>query len=752
MNLMTFCVAGRKTYRFSFLLFLLLPIFSVGKGKEKDYFKIYREGERVIWELSESLAGREWLLVNQIVAVGNGFYAQAGDMSGDPKILQLRKRSDGRIALIQKAVMSKNAGSNMTGPPKVPHEIADFQREETRNGKALRLDITSWVVCDTGMIDGKLRTATLKVISHPDCMEIVGWREKREGQVQASSCLFLMSENLMRLRYEDQRVGYFRSKHLVCDDTMAKEEETYCISRWRLEPRPEDMKKYQKGILVEPREPILFYIDPLTPAKWVPYIETAINNWNPVFERAGFKNAIRACVAPSTDSIWTLESCRAAIVYKPIPEENAFGERYADPRSGQIYHARIQWGHGLVEWLKGNYMMQAGASDPGVFTEGVSDEWLGTLLSVIVSHEVGHTLGLTHNMGASSVVPVEKLRDNEWLTKNGFSTSIMDYSRFNYVAQPGDNIERQNLIPRISLYDSWAIEWGYRLFPEIKTLEEEHAHVSAWVGMEQKKWGQWYGAQNTLGDPRCQSEDLGDDLVEANTYGIANLKWVLEQMERWAPDSDGSYTTYRNMYDRIIFIGEQNVPRGQFYFYLQQVVNIVGGNYINYDEKEQMVKIPVESEYQHRAMMFLGEHVFTTPEWLLKPMLTGKVENDPLRFMELVQSGVLAMLVGKGSSLPEGDSVGIYTRTDFFEDLNRIIWQDVLSGVVPDVYRQNLQRNFLRQVSSYGSRGGPQAIKLYKEYLASVKEKLEQVGAENTNERFGIYCRNLIRGVKKFLK
>ena len=181
-------------------------------------------------------------------------------------------------------------------------------------------------------------------------------------------------------------------------------------------------------------------------------------------------------------------------------------------------------------------------------------------------------------------------------------------------------------------------------------------------------------------------------------------------------------------------------------------MHIVGGNYIDYDEKEQMVKIPVESEYQHRAMMFLGEHVFTTPEWLLKPMLTGKVENDPLRFMELVQSGVLAMLVGKGSSLPEGDSVGIYTRTDFFEDLNRIIWQDVLSGVVPDVYRQNLQRNFLRQVSSYGSRGGPQAIKLYKGYLASVKEKLEQVGVENTNERFGIYCRNLIRGVKKFLK
>ncbi len=752
MNLMTFCVAGRKTFWFSFLLFLLLPVFSAGKGKEKDYFKIYREGDRVIWELSASLVGREWLLVNQIAAVGNGYYAQVGDMSGEPRILQLRERENGRMVLIQKAVMSKNAGSNMTGLPKAPHEIADFQSEESGNGKALRLDITSWVVSDTGMVDGKLRTLTLKIISHPDCMEIVGWRERKGGQVQASSCLFLMSGQLMRLRYEDQRVGYFRSKHLVCDDTTAKEEEAYCISRWRLEPRPEDMKKYQKGILVEPREPILFYIDPLTPAKWVPYIEMAINNWKPVFERAGFKNAIEARVAPSTDSTWTLESCRAAIVYKPLPEENAFGERYADPRSGQIYHARIQWGHGLVEWLKGNYMMQAGASDPGVFTEGISDEWLGTLLSVIVSHEVGHTLGLTHNMGASSVVPVEKLRDNEWLTENGISTSLMDYSRFNYVAQPGDGIERKNLIPRINTYDYWAIEWGYRLFPKIKTLEEEHAHVSARVGEEQKKWGQWFGAQNTSGDPRCQSEDLGDDLVEANTYGIANLKRVLEQLERWGPDADGSYTTFRNMYDRIIFIGEQNVPRGQFYFYMQQVVNIVGGSYVNYDEKEQAERTPVEREYQRRAMMFLGEQVFTTPEWLLKPMLSGKVENDPLRFIELVQTGVLTMLVGKGSGLPERDSVGNYTRTDFFEDLNRIIWQDVLSGEMPDVYRQNLQHSFLRQVSSYGSRGGPQAIRFYKGYMADMQGKLKQVSVANTDERFGVYCRDLIQRMNRFLK
>lgn len=750
MNVLRFLVMGRKT-SFSFLILLVLPFFSEGKGKGKEYFRIYRERDRVIWELSESLIEREWLLVNQLAAVGNRYAAQAGDLVGELQILQLQERENGQMALMQKASISKNAGSNMIGPPKPPFEIACFPKERGRKGN-VRLDITSWVVCDTGIVSGKLQMSTLKAISHPDCQELVGWREKRDGNVRVSSCLLLMDEELMRLRHEDQRVGYFRSKHLVCGDTMAREDDFYCISRWRLEPRPEDIKKYRKGILVEPRQPIVFYIDPLTPVKWIPYIETAINNWNPAFEQAGFRNAIQARVASPADSTWTLESCRAAIVYRPTTEENAFGERYADPRSGQIYHARIMWGHSLVEWLKGNYLVQAGPSDPEIFSKGIPDEWLGQLLSVIISHEVGHTLGLTHNMGASSVVPVEKLRDNEWLTRNGISTSIMDYSRFNYVAQPGDGVDRLNLIPRINIYDRWAIEWGYRLFPEIKTLEEERAHVSAWVGEEQKKWGQWYGAQSNVSDPRSQSEDVGDDLVVANTYGMENLKWVLARMDQWEPDRDGSYTTYRGIYDRIVSMGERNVPLGQYHYYMKQIINIVGGCYWDYDEKEQLVKTLVEADYQHRAMMFLGKYVFTAPEWLLSPMCSGKIENDPVQFMELIHTGALAWLLPKAGSLPVKDSVGVYALNDFFEDLNRVVWQDVLDGEMPGIYRQNLQRLFFRRVSTYCSSAGPQGARLYKQYVGDLKKRVEQAFVKNKEEDFGIYCRDLIRTMNKFLK
>lgn len=751
MNVLKFYVMGRKTM-FSFLFLLVLPIFSEGKGRDEGYFRIYREEGKVIWELSESLVGREWLLVNQLVAVGTRYSAQAGDMSGDPQILQLRKKEDGQIALMCKAVMSKNAGSNMTGVPKAPYEVASFPVGKSVDGRGICLDITSWVVSDTGMVKGKLRMPTLKTVSHEDCLEVIGWRERKEGFVQTSSCLLLMSEDLMRLRYEDERVGYFRSKHLVCGDTMAKEDEFYCVSRWRLEPRPEDMKKYRKGELVEPREPILFYIDPLTPAKWVPFIETAINNWNPAFEQAGFKNAIRARVAPSDDSTWTLESCRAAIVYRPNTEENAFGERYADPRSGQIYHARIMWGHSLVEWLKGNYMLQAGPCDPSVFAEGFSDEWLGTLLAVIVSHEVGHTLGLTHNFGASSAIPTEKLRDNDWLTEHGISASIMDYSRFNYVAQPGDHIGRLNLIPRINVYDRWAIEWGYRLFPELKTLEEEHAHVSAWTAEQQRNWGYWFGSEKGTNDPRAQSEDLGDDLVTANTYGVENLKRVLAEMDRWAPDADGSYTTYRKMFDRIIMLGDRNVPMGQFHHYLRQVVNIVGGSNLDYDEKGQPVKTCVDSIYQYRAMRFLEEHIFTTPEWLLAPMFAGKADHEPIQFLGALQAGVMALLIPKASALPARDTVGVYKMDDFFRDLTRIVWGDVLAGEMPDVYRQNLQRIFLQRINAYGMSGGPQVIKLYKGYVAGLKEEVEQALAKNQKEDFGIYCRDMVRVMNKYLK
>ena len=748
---------GGKAFLLSFLLLLVLPGFS----KNKEHFRIYEETGRVVWELSEELLGREWFLINQVVAVDARYSGQAGSVIGDPVILELREKEDGSMALIRKVSVSAQAGSNMVAKPKAPHEWVSFPCERDRN--TLRMDITDWVTESSGIVEGRLREGTLKLYAHEDSQEMAGWRDGGvHKSALVSSCIFLLPKQPIRMRYEDPRLGYFRSKHVIVTDSTAEEEEAYCISRWRLEPRDEDVKKYRKGILVEPKEPIVFHVDPLTPRKWVPYIEEAILSWNEAFERAGFKNAIRAVVADTGDSTWTLESCKGAIIYKLNEEENAFGNRYADPRTGEILHARVQWGHCLVDWLRENYIVQAGANDPTVFTEGISDEWLGKLLAVIVSHEIGHTLGLLHNMGASSVVPVEKLRDNAWLTEHGHSASIMDYSRFNYVAQPEDGVDRRNLIPRIGVYDRWAIEWGYRLFPEFKTLEEEHAYLTDWITREQSKWGYWYGDQSINNDPRIQSEDVGDDLVMANTYGMENLKWVLEQMDAWASDEDGGYGTYQRYYNRVASFVDRGVPVGQYNYYLKQIVTIVGGSYVERDAKGKETNRNVEKEYQQRAMEFLDQYAFHTPGWLLEPMLKGKVNQNPLEFTEQLYTGVFAFLLPKITGLAERKSPQDYTLEDFWTDLDEMVWGDVLAGRMPGVYRQNLQQVFVRQLQTFGSRGGPAAVKLGNVYLKRLRDKVKKAQPqEGTSamilpwanpDEFRVYRDEWVRKLDRMLK
>ena len=747
---------GGKAFLLSFLILLVLPGFS----KSKETFRIYREDDgRIIWELSEKLLRREWFLINQVAAVDARYSGESGSVIGDPVILGLRAKDDGTVALIRKVSVSAQAGSNMVPKPKAPHEWVSFPCERDERRKKLLLDITSWVRDASGIVEGRLREGTLNVYSHEASQEITGWRDGGDHRsALVSSCVFLLPETPIRMRYEDPRIGYFRSKHVICTDSTAEEEEAYCISRWRLEPRDEDVKKYRKGILVEPQEPIVFYVDPLTPRKWVPYIKEAILSWNEAFESAGFKNAVRAAVVEEGDSAWTLESCKGAIIYKPNEEENAFGNRYADPRTGEILQARVQWGHCLVDWLRENYVVQAGPGDPDVFSQGVSDEWLGRLLAVIVAHEIGHTLGLLHNMGASSVVPVEKLRDNNWLTEYGHSASIMDYSRFNYVAQPGDGIDRLNLIPRINVYDKWAIEWGYRLFPEFKTLEEEHAYVTDWITREQEKWGYWYGDQSINNDPRIQSEDVGDDLVVANTYGMENLKWVLGQMDAWAPDEDGSYDTYQRYYNRVVSFGERGIPLGQYNYYLKQIITIVGGSYIERDAAGKETSRNVEKEYQQRAMRFLNDYVFRTPQWLLEPILKGKVRQNPIQFTELVYKGVFAFLLPKVAALAERKSSEDYTLEDFWDDLDEMVWGEVLDGEMPDVYRQSLQQVFLQQLQNYGSRGGPNAVKAGKVYFKRLRDGIKDVQPKSGRcstaeaEEFVAYRDELIRKLDRILK
>src|SRR4030095_3652758 len=294
-----------------------------------------------------------------------------------------------------------------------------------------------------------------------------------------------------------------------------------------MEPKAEDMTKYKRGELVEPKEPIVYYVDPATPKQWRPYIIAGINDWNAAFEKAGFKNAIIGKEWPENDTTMSLEDARYKVIrYFPSDVANAYGPNIHDPRSGEILQSYVGWYHNIMKLLHDWYFVQASPIDPEARKMTFSTELMGKLIQFAVSHEIGHTLGLRHNMGSSNLTPVEKLRDKKWVEANGHTVSIMDYARFNYVAQPEDNISEAGIMPRIGMYDKWAIQWGYR-YTGVSKEEDEKISTKWILDSLNANPKLWFGGEGRNYDARCQTEDLGDNSMKAGEYGIKNLKYVM---------------------------------------------------------------------------------------------------------------------------------------------------------------------------------------------------------------------------------
>ncbi|MBO4230271.1 MAG: zinc-dependent metalloprotease, partial [Bacteroidales bacterium] len=357
-----------------------------------------------------------------------------------------------------------------------------------------------------------------------------------------NTSMVLLPETPMQPRLFDARVGYFADGYSKFTDDQQGVENVRFITRWRLEARPEDVEKQKRGELVEPIKPIIYYIDPATPKQWRPYLIAGVNDWQKAFEQAGWKNAIRGEEWPEDNPDMSLEDARFSVIrYLASPTANAYGPNVHDPRSGEIIESHIGWYHNVMTLVHDWYQIQVGAVDPRARKMKYDDELMGDLIRFVSSHEVGHTLGLRHNMGSSSQTPVEKLRDKEWVEKNGHTISIMDYARFNYVAQPEDNIGKDGLYPRINDYDKWAIEYGYKATP-YKTPKEDHLYWNK-VIIERLNANPrlWFGGEGSDSDPRAQREDLGDDAVAASNYGIMNLKRIIGQLPEWNAEEGDQY-------------------------------------------------------------------------------------------------------------------------------------------------------------------------------------------------------------------
>ena len=513
--------------------------------------------------------------------------------------------------------------------------------------------------------------------------------------LQINTSFLLLPEEPMQPRMFDPRVGFFADGYTVFGDDQQSVETLRFICRWRLEAKPEDVERQKRGELVEPIKPIVYYIDPATPKQWRKYLIAGVNDWQAAFEKAGWKNAIHAEEWPEDNPDMSLEDARFAVIrYLASSTQNAYGPNVHDPRSGEILESHVGWYHNVMSLVHDWYQIQAGAVDPRARAMKFDEELMGDLIRCVSSHEVGHTLGLRHNMGSSSKTPVELLRDKEWVEKNGHTVSIMDYARFNYVAQPEDGIGKAGLYPRIGDYDKWAIEFGYKP-TYINDVKEDHKY---WNNVIIARLAEnprlWFGGEGRDGDPRALTEDLGDDSVKASEYGLLNLKRVITAIPEWNKEEADMYANVSRMYQGVL---------SQFGRYMGHVARNIGGRYITEKSIEQAGPKyePVPKDRQKAALNFLNQQLFKKPTWLVEVPYVYNLTDRPDSYLYtqvdniISTSQLLEMARLNRMAQFSQDFSGTYSPQEYISDLSGMIFAELDKGGAVDSYRRYVQRRFV---------------------------------------------------------
>ena len=648
-------------------------------------------------EVPDSLQGRLMLAVTRFASVPQGFKLISGEEVNRSSIYF--EQHGEKTLLMREYVRSQYARSKDRIATSLERSVADpivykfdviGRNPQTHNQL---INITKWLMSDNkvtsfsasdrtavgvgALVNDRSFIDTIK--TYPINVEIQTLRtygmtagklptsQSGSATVSLTTSIVLLPREPMTPRLYDERVGYFNNKIIQFNDDDAPEYDAY-ISRYRLEPK--NLKAYKAGKLVEPKQQIVFYIDPATPKKWVKYLKMGIEDWNVAFEAAGFKNAIAAKDWPN-DTTMSIDDARFSVLrYLPSETQNAYGPRIVDPRSGEIIEAHICWYHNVLSLVKGWYMRQCGPLDKRAQTMDFPDELMGQLIRFVSSHEVGHSLGLRHNMIASQATPVEKLRDKAWVEKYGHTASIMDYARFNYVAQPEDKIGEKGLFPRINDYDKWAIKWGYQYRPEFNDPYKETKALRAETtkALENRRlW--WCGDEGKGTDPRSQTEDLGDNQMRANEYGIKNLKRVMQNIMKWTAQPDGQYDDLSTVHKGV---------RGQFQRYVNHVQKYLAGRYVN-NAPGQPAHDYVPRALQQEALQWLDRHVLEAPYWLYPDDVVQCLGIDATDEIRNRQQTLVALLLSPGMLLNQHEASlrasSPYPVADYLNDVFAAVWK-----------------------------------------------------------------------------
>jgi len=693
-------------------------VFNVHKVKDKYYF-----------EISNDMLEREMLLVTRVSGSTENFsFGGAGQKARQQQVVRWQRKENS----IKLRHVSFSSVANPDDPiyesvvnNNFEPVVFSFKIEsEATDSTGLLIDASKLFTSDvhllSGMSAGQRRNFQVRrldgsrsfierMASYPENLEVRHVltydaanppADAVTGTIslEVNQSMILLPEEPVVPRNFDERVGYFSVAQYDYSSDEHRAARKQFINRFNLVPK--DKEAYLRGELVEPEEPIVYYLDPATPEKWIPYLIQGIDDWQIAFEEAGFKNAIigKRAPTPEEDPEFSPEDVRYSVMrYITNPIQNAQGPHVHDPRSGQILESDILWYHNIQNLLRNWFFVQTAAANPDARNVKMSDEIMGEMLRYVMAHEVGHTIGLPHNMGSSHGYTVEQLRDPEFTSNHGTAPSIMDYARFNYVAQPGDGVT--HFYPKIGEYDKWSIKWGYTWFPDIEEADDENETLNDWIVEKGDDPLYFFGAQKigSPADPRSQTEDIGDDAMNASELGLANLQVITENLIDWTTEEGENYDELSELYGQII---------GQWRRYMGHVTSYVGGVYDDDKTAEQdgVVYTPVSEEDQRRAMEFLMRHAFSSPTWAYNEEIFDLINRySTVETFRGAQRGVLTNLLNpqriarliEWERRLDGDS---YTPFELMDDVRNGIFGELRANRNIDVHRRALQRAYIEEM------------------------------------------------------